>query len=370
MQPVRWVRLWFVAILLLPCAGHKPIVAAEDAGWLVSPELLRHANLKVVWRNQLPMQKTETLDRLMIVENRIYALSSRNFMVSMDRHQGSIIFARVIAPPGFVVMGLELYENELVSTIGNELVELDPNTGREIRYMRPEFGIVCPPARNSSYFYVSGTDKRLHVLQADNRVQVFEVAAENEPLITSIIADEDFVVFGTNAGNVISITANRPNKLWQFNATKAIAGPIVRDETSFFFASEDTHVYRVDMGDLFTSRMIWKTQLPGILHTAPRVTESTVYQYTRGKGLIAIDKRTGELIWSVEQGWDLLAESAGRAYVMTNMRILVVMDNQRAKRLYSVNFTEVARHAANTIDSKIYVADQTGYVACLEPTGR
>lgn len=370
MQPVRWIRLWFAAILLLLCAGHKPIAAAEDSRRLVSPELLRHANLKVVWHNQLPMQKTETLDRLMLVEDRIYALSSGNFMTSMDRHEGNTIFARIIAPPGFVVMGLKRYENELVSTIGNELVELDLDTGREIRYMRPEFGIVCLPGRNSSFFYVSGTDKRLHVLQADNRVQAFEVAAENEPLITSIIADESFVVFGTDAGNVISITANKPNKLWQFDATKAIVGPVIRDGRSFFFASEDTHVYRIDMDDLFTSQMVWKTQLPGILQTAPRVTESTVYQYTPGRGLIAIDKRTGELIWSVERGRELLAESAGKAYVMTSRRILMVMDNQRAKRLYSVNFTDVARYTANTIDSKTYIADQTGHVVCLEPMGR
>ena len=62
-------------------------VIAAEAGlrWLVSPELLRHAGFEMVWANELPMKKTESLERLFILGNRIYALSDRNFMVSLNR---------------------------------------------------------------------------------------------------------------------------------------------------------------------------------------------------------------------------------------------------------------------------------------------
>jgi len=63
----------------------------------------------------------------------------------------------------------------------------------------------------------------------------------------------------------------------------------------------------------------------------------------------------------------LLAEATGKAYIITSKRTLAVMDNNNAKKLYVVNFADVSNHAANTADSKIYIADKQGLVACLEP---
>lgn len=362
----RYGLILTISALALPAMAESK-AAGKDSYWLVSPELLKHANLKVLWQDQLPFQKTETLEQMLILENRMYALSDKNFLVSLDRQQGTMVFSRSIAPAGFTVLGLDVYDDELVSVIANRLVELDPGLGTERRGKPLEFRIVCPAARNGSYFYMAGTDRRLHALHADNKVQAFEVAAQNDSLITSIIADERFVIFGTDAGNVVSIAPDRPYRFWQFDAAEAITGPMVRDGTSLFFASKDTHVYRVDMVDLFTKKLVWKSPMPGVLRNEPRVTQQVVYQYAGGKGLTAIDRPSGGHIWSLEQGTDLLAEAAGRAYVITNSRTLVVMDNKQAKKLYVVNFVDVSRYAVNTVDSKIYIADERGRVACLEP---
>lgn len=353
--------------VLVLCHATRDIVAQDSSQWLVSLELLEHAKLELLWQKQLPIQKAESLKQLFIVGDRVYALSDRNRLVSLDSETGELIFGRTVAPAGFPVAGLDLYDNELISVIGNKLVQLDVNWAKEIESKSFEFGIVCPAARNSSYFYVSGVDRRLHVLRAKNKVQVFEVAAENDSMITSIVADEFFVIFGTEAGNVICIAANQPKKLWQFDATDTIAGPIVRDGSSLFFASKDTNVYRIDMTDITQVTFVWKHQLPGILENAPRVTRDVVYQHIPGQALTAIDKRSGRFMWSVPNGTELLAEVAAKAYVITSNRTLTVMDNNRAKKLYRVNFASVSRYAANAAGPKIYVADKPGRVACLEP---
>jgi len=364
------------AVVKLPLWGKKaggetetPATTRADDGSrpLVSPELLRSAKLKTVWQNKLPIRETENLDQLFIIGNRIYALSDHNYMVCLDRVKGNVIFSSPVAPAGFPVVGLELYRNELISIIGNKLVEIDPNTAIVNKAKYLEFSVVCPAARNSSYFYVSGVDRRLHVLHAENYVQVFQVATQNESMITSIIADERFVVFGTDAGNVISFLPDRPKQLWQFDVPDAIAGPIVRDGMSLFFACKDTNVYRLDIVDPMMVNLIWKYQMPGILEKAPRVTPAAVYQYTCNEGLTAIDKQSGKFMWRLSQGDDLLAETEGKAYVITNVRTLVAMDNTTAKLLYSVNFADVSRYASNTTDSKIYIADESGWIACLEP---
>ena len=55
---------------------------------LVSPELLKHAKLKILWENELPIKKNEKLDRLLLFGNRLYVISDRNFMLSLNQKNG------------------------------------------------------------------------------------------------------------------------------------------------------------------------------------------------------------------------------------------------------------------------------------------
>jgi len=359
-------RFFLLVSFLVLCNAARDIAAEGSSWWLVSPELLKHAKLEIVWQTRLPLEQGESLRDLRILGNRIYALSNRNYIVSLDREKGGCVFDRPFAPIGLPIVGLELYNNELFSIVGSELVEINLEFGTERGAKPLGFGSVCPPARNSSYFYLSGTDGRIHTLRAEDKVQVFKVAADNDSMITSIIADENFVVFGTEAGNVVSITPDGPRRLWQFDAAGGIAGPIVKDEKSLFFASKDTNVYRVDIVDTLKREFVWKYQTEAVLDRAPRVTREVVYQHVLYQGLSAINRESGKLMWEVPGGIDLLAEAAGKAYVIAKGR-LVVMDNKKAKRLYSVNFAGVSKYAANMADSKIYIADKAGRIACLKP---
>ena len=354
--------------LIVLCVLQYSLAAEGISQQLVSPILLEHANLKILWENNLAVKNNESLQQLFILGDSIYAVSNRNYMVSLNKENGDIIFRDIVAPEGLPIAGLKLYGDKLISTVGTKLIEIDPQSGNQLKTVDVGFSIACPAARNSSFFYLSGTDKRLHTLRAEDNVQIFEVAAENDSMITSIIAHDISVIFGTDAGNVISITPDRPMKLWQFDAAGGLAGPIIRDGISLFFASKDTNVYRVDMVGLPLKRqLIWKYQSDGVLDREPRVTQQVVYQHVPGKGLTAIDKQSGQFMWSVPGGVDLLAEAKDKAYVITNDRKLVVMDNLSTKKLYSVNFAEVSRHTANITDSKIYIADERGRLACLQP---
>jgi len=336
---------------------------------LVSPELLKHAKLKLLWDNELPIKQNESLDRLLIFGNYIYAVSNRNFMLSLNQKNGTIIFGKNIEPAGLPITGVKLYGNELIYVSSNsKLVQINAQSGVVLKNTDIGFSVSCPVARNSTYFYLAGTDNRLHVIHAENKVQAFEVSAENESTITSVTADEGFVIFATAAGNIICIAPDLPQRLWQFDASKAIAGPIVREGMSLFFASKDTNVYRVDIVGLpERKRLAWKYQTAAVLDKAPIVTQGIVYQHVHGKGLTAIDKGTGTLLWSVPGGIDLLTEARNRAYVITSNNTLVVMNNLNAKELYKVNFAGVSKHVSNITDDKIYIADNQGRIACLQP---
>jgi len=363
MKMLKCKPVLFVSLFVLSAAASS-IAAEGDLRWLVSPKLLEHARLKMLWQNKLPIKNTESLEQLFILGNRIYALSDRNYMVSLNREKGNVVFSKNLAPVGFPIVCLELYNDELLTVVGNNLVEINPEFGTERSATPMRFGIVCPAARNSSYYYLGGSDRRVHALRAGDKVQIFQVAADDDSVITSIVAGENLVVFGTSTGRVISFAPDRPKQIWPFYAAGGIVGPIARDAKSLFFASKDTNVYRIDMK---TGELVWKHQTAAVLDKAPQVSEKVVYQYVRNKGLTAIDKNSGKFMWKVQKGLDLLTEADGKAYVITEAGTLVVMDNKKARQLYSVNFANVSRYAANVVDSKIYIADHAGRIACLKP---
>jgi len=342
-------------------------VAPSGSDWMVSPTVLDHADLKTTWQQKLPLKEGEKFVSVLLLGDRLYLRSDQNYLWSLDRAKGDVIFSRSIAPPGIPVLGLVAYEDSLISVIGNRLVELDISSGQERRVSNLELSIVAPPVRNSQFFYVAAADRRLHVFQAKNLVRIFPVTADNDSLITTVVADDGFVAFGTDAGNLMGMVPDAPTKLWQFKATEAVAGPIIRDGNSFYFASIDTNVYRVDVAEGTGATMAWKHQTEAVLDRPPQVTKDFAYQYAVGRGLTAIVKQTGKAAWSLPEGVDLLAEAGAKAYVITKNRTLAVMDNAAGQKLFSVNVAPAANHAANTTDARIYLTDETGRVACLEP---
>jgi outer membrane protein assembly factor BamB len=345
----------------------SPHPAPRGSGSMLSPSLLDHANLRSVWELTLPLKKGEKFVTITPLGDRLYLRSDQNYLWSLDRAKGEVVFSRSIAPPGIPVLGLTPYENSLISVIGNRLVELDIGSGKEQRVSDLELSIVAPPVRNGEFLYVGAADRRLHVFRVKDLVRVFPVTADDDSLVTTVVADDSGVAFGTDAGDLVGMMPDAPKKLWSFKATRAVAGPVIRDGNSFYFASKDTNVYRVDVAEGGNAVLTWKYQTEAVLDRSPRVTKDFVYQYALGRGLTAIAKQTSKVAWSLPEGIDLLAEAGTRAYVITKDRTLTVMDNAAGKKLFAVNFAPVTDHAANTMDARIYLTDDTGRVTCLEP---
>jgi hypothetical protein len=349
--------LWNMAF---PAGAAEPSVP-------ISKELLDHAGLDIVWQAALPILDKERIGTMIVLEDRLDVRSTRNYVWSMERNTGKTVFAESIAPRDLLVLGWTAYNDRLITVINNQIVEFDKNTGRRQQVNDPKVGIVAPVARNSQYFYVAGGDRRLHAFRATDMVRIFNGDPGKDSMVTSVLADDDMVVVGTEAGDLVAMATNMPRKLWEFDAPGALAGPLVRDGSSFYFASKDTYVYRIDMVGPTRVSFVWRHQTEAFLDREPRVARNAVYQYALYRGLCAIDKQLGTTLWMLPEGLDLLAEAGNRAYILTSNKTLAVMDNTTGKYVCCANFGTIAKYATNTMDGKIYVADERGRVVCLQP---
>jgi hypothetical protein len=364
------LSLLFGVILVQGCARgkHEPSAQPETeplaTELLVSPQSLRQAELEIAWSYVVPTQLSERLKNFTILDDRLYAVTGRNYLVSLDRREAEPVYSWQLAPPAATFCGLKDYDGQIYSIVGADLVSLDEQAGTVLMRNPLSFGPVCPPARNNHFYYVPGTDRRTHVMRSDDMVPVFEVSANDDSDITCVRAEDDFVIFATAAGTLTSMLPDRPTRLWSFEAALAVNAPVAYDGWRFIFSSKDAYIYAVGRS---RGKLLWKYLTPAILTDGPKVTQRYVYQYVRGHGLLAINKDDGTLAWRLAEGIDLLAEDGRRVYVMANKNKLIVFDNKNLKKLYEVEVPGVTRWAANTLDERIYLADDSGRIACIKP---
>jgi outer membrane protein assembly factor BamB len=349
-------------VSFLVFSGGGVLCAAEDSVWLVDPAAVRGSDVRILWQYNLPYRSTETVEQLVMDGDRLYVLSRQNYLTCMNRHSGDVIFSSYISNPGLPNTGLTVYDGQLMTTVGKRIIEINRQFGTQKRSTEAVYGMTCAPARNGSYLYVAGEDNRLHALHADNVVEAFVAAAENDSEIVSVIADANAVVFGTDAGNIICIDADRPRFRWQFDVHGDVAQALVPDDNSIYIASSNTNVYRIDAGD---GKLVWKRQTEAMLTVAPVVTSRAVYQYVDRLSLVSLDKATGSQRWKVPGGRGLLAEDGDTVYVFTQRGELAAIDDARGKELYTVSLDGASCFLSNLVDSDMYVSDKSGRLACL-----
>lgn len=334
---------------------------------IVSPALLQHCGLDVAWQKHLFVKSDEKIDRMLVHGKYLLLLTNHNYLYCMDRNDGKLKFSIVIASRGLPVYGPSFYEKTMMFMVGSRLKVVDMEIGRIVETKDYGFiggSAVFLPVRNENYFYVSGSNKRLYVVDAEEDILSFPVSSSDTAVINSIIADDSTLVFSTKTGDVVRIETDVAQKIWRFQVG-GIAAPIVREGDWVYVSGLDRKLYKLNVKN-GENGWLASVLMGEPLYDSARIGEKVIYQYAGVKGLQAVDKDSGKKIWQFKEGFDLLTENGSRAYALAKPSRLVVMDNVKGEKLYSVNFAGVSVHASNTEDTMIYVACEKGRVMSIK----
>lgn len=128
------------------------------------------------------------------------------------------------------------------------------------------------------------------------------------------------------------------------------------------------------MGQLGTVRILWRATVGGINNRTPFVTEGMVYAQGDNSGVIAVDRKKGEVVWRTEAAADrILACNQEFLYVRNHQGKLLVYDAKRAtdpsaKRsmpLGSLELTGFNVPVTNTASDRLLLAADNGLLLCL-----
>ena len=340
---------------------------ASGASPLLDPNALADIGLRIAWQRPLPIYEDETLEQFVLRDDRLFLLTSGNYAIAIQRDNGSTIFMKRMAPKGFEVNGWQLSEDGLLSSIGEVLTVMGPNTGTVRGYKDFKVNLTDAPASNTDGVYLAGRDHRIHAIGRKDHVVHYQVGAKSGAAVTAVAAGGHGVVLATSAGDVMALTSGtQPIIRWEFQARDAVAAPLVIDADRLYFASRDSYVYRLNL-DPRAKRLVWRTQCDALLDTAPLVTASVVYQALGCDSMMALDKETGAALWTQTGVCSLLAQSGPWAYLWTEDQKIVVMDNEKGQWAHMIAAPGLVYACTNTQDAEIYLADDQGRIVCLTP---
>ena len=361
--------LLFAIILSGCCSTGKLDLRPVNTNPLVSADLLDHAGLDANWQVSVSLQITEKIDRLIIHGSNIFVLTDENHLICLDRTTGKQRFSFDLTSPDTPLDGPGFYEDQMFFMSGKRLIVVNMQLGviiatHELQNIGPSAAAF--PVRNSELFYIASSNRRMFAVDVDGRTKRFALAADNDSVINNLLAEEDYLVFSTDVGNIVSVESGRAKKIWQFDLPSASINSLVKDGPWIYAASADTKLYKIEARN---GQQGWKAPFHAgtPLTFAPRIGKSHVYQYAKKSGFYAINKTSGKQTWHLENGVDLLCESNSVAYVFDVPGQLTAMHNITGEKLFTVNVAEANLAASNTIDSQIYIANSYGRIMAISP---
>ena len=339
------------------------IFSATTSSAFIGERLLNQAGLQTVWPSAIALNKGEKVAKITILGDYLYILTDTNYLFCLDRSTGKLLFATVLASPKFPVSAPSAYKDTVYFVAANKLIAFDIQQGTRLFETPLSMPVSAAIAANASNLYIPGMDKRLYATDLNGQHIIFQATADDVSLVTSVLADNDFVIFATDSGNVIRMSPLEPKRIWQFNAVGAVSAPLTSEANWIYASSRDTNLYKLENN---SGREMWRFRTGSVLTTSARAAQTAVYQYAINKGLYAIDADSGKQIWLLPDGVDLLAQNGGTSYVFDKNNTCVIMDNAKAQKIGSVNFAPVTAYASNTQDEMIYIMSGKN-ISCIRP---
>ena len=329
---------------------------------LLSTELIQEAGWTYNWQMNLPLKPGEKISRLNVMGAHVYVMTDTNVLFCIVREEGRVKSVSQLSPSRLPVSRPYFYEGQIWFIVGNQMMVFDPAIGdfiMEKSFPRvgssPKGGL----ARNNNYIYICGSDNRLHAINTDGYWRQFIATADNDSPIVSVIATDDIAVFATQAGNVIGMSPNEAEKLWQYDVTGPIKSQLVLDGDYVYVGSLDSKLYKLGLSG---GKLAWKSPF----HSGAPIRDTfivgseIVYLYNPLNGFYGVNTQTGQAVWQIVSGEGMICETPEKGFVYARPGVLKVMDNKTGKELYSVNFSSVERYAANTTDAVMYLSDTKG----------
>lgn len=330
---------------------------------MTSTSLLEENGFAMNWQVDMPIKSNENVKYVYRTADSILVLTDRNYVLCYNVESGKLRFIRQISRPGLPLTSPSEKDGIIYTTIGQELWSIDIQSAKVEKVSVLKSPTRMPVQFNSSYAYVIGLDKRISCYGIEDGILKFQVTADNDTEITTAIVSDDYLWFATKQGNVYCSSSGEAKRLWGFNATAEVRAAIVESGDYVYVSSLDTMLYKLNK---LTGQLIWKAHLGSSLVRKPVVFDDVVIQQTTRNGMYAIDTESGDVVWNVANGEEMLARNGDRVFVHAKGNVIEAVSIAQKKVMEQLPVENLDKAGFNHYDGKIALVSKEGKLACIE----
>ena len=325
------------------------------------------------WQATLDLER-DSLTQLHVRPDTVFAYTRSHVAYGIARSGGALLFINPIKASGGILRPPVVLADQIVFPTGATF-EIYGMKGRLERSLRLDYATRSPAAAYEKTLFV-GLD-----YPTGGRVAAIDVTRAYAPtrweLLTSggvsarpAVWDKTIFIGGED-GRIYAVGPDR-SPIWPLEGgvyltSGRIVADVQADETGVYVASTDSKLYSVNR---ISGKTQWQYFGGSALTTPPELTETTVYQYVRGRGVVALDKVSRQFNreprWEYKAGTQFLAEDDANTYLRRRDNTIAAVDKATGKEKFRSK-TTFDVFASNTEDDTIFCARKSGQVFAIKP---
>jgi outer membrane protein assembly factor BamB len=171
---------------------------------------------------------------------------------------------------------------------------------------------------------------------------------------------------------VPSEEATGGRELYRFNTERPISVPPGQFGDIAYIGSQDANLYALDIN---TGLLRWRYTAGTAIIRQPVALERDVFCTTDREGLIRLDRETGESLWRIRSGGQIVDfNSAADQFLAANDRFvyaldhsgrLLILDHRRGNQLSMLDTHSFHVHIPNRVTDRLYLGANDGLILCL-----
>jgi outer membrane protein assembly factor BamB len=387
---------------------------------LPSPEVLERLNLKMAWHVNVPMDgRRDGFASVQVNNGQLIAQTRSGVISAFDAETGKPLWSITAGkaydtsyPPTFnsksvlVVNGVHLasidrktgalqWQHRMLMAISAAPVAdeyqiyMSGASGRAAAYQLPAPGFVGSGdplgvgpgtvTRGDAFkeSYGTGRGAEVSVAQREVRPEPLWGAETNRRLDYSPFMTRDALFYVTVKGDVFALgkypLTGQGAEIYRFQLDRPPSAPPGFFEETAYVPTTDLQLYAVSMT---SGKIRWRYSIGAEVTRTPFTTDADVYVTVERKGLVRLDRETGEPMWKLPfgKGTTTGVAEAERVMAVNNKFVyaadragrLLVLDRATGKQLSHYDaFRDFAFPIANEANDRLILAANNGLVVCL-----
>jgi outer membrane protein assembly factor BamB len=381
---VRGIVASIVTVMLSLSAGCNNTTTTQNPITLVTkPSFVK------TWNVRLPLHAGDSITGIYLLDGTVHVVTSQNYDHAVRADGGQLLFLNQIGSADAGLKGgpTSVADGFIFAT--SHTLELFSRDGVFERSLDLNFNITSQPVGEQNFVFV-GLDEgggRFAEVDLTKQYNLINWEVMTFGAVDGAAAVLDNVVFfGSEDGACRSCLLDR-TLYWplltnsEFTTGGKIYGDVLADSKNIYFGSSDGTFYALERE---TGKVRWTYIAGPALESSPQQSDTTIYQYVRGKGLVALDKTRKLVItpdeelnedpgrtprWVEPAATKFLAEDEQNAYVTEGRsgNRLVALDKKTGQVLFTSQNHNLAYVTADPKSATIYGVTRDGVVMAIQP---